>query len=116
MGKVIINGKTFNYTGSLTMINGKFFVDGKEVTDWEDFTKDQKHIDIKVEGDIDRLLVDNCNSVTITGNCNRVKTVSGDVEIGGDVDGDVESVSGDIDIAGKVSGDVKTVSGNIRHK
>lgn len=93
MGKVIINGKTFNYTGSLTMNNGKFFVDGKEVTDWGDLTKDQKHIDIKVEGDIDRLQVDNCNSVTITGNCNRVKTVSGDV------DGDVESVIGDIDVS-----------------
>ena len=116
MGTAIINGKKINYTGTLTVINGKFFVDGKEVTDWESITKDQKHIDIKVEGDIDRLQVDNCDSVTITGNCNRVKTVSGDVEIGGDVDGDVESVSGDIDISGNVSGDVKTVSGNIRHK
>ena len=116
MGKVIINGKTFNYTGSLTMINGKFFVDGKEVTDWEDLTKDQKHIDIKVEGNIERLQVDACDSVTITGNCNKVKTLSGDVEIGGDVDGDVESVSGNIDIFGNVGGDVKTVSGDIRRK
>ena len=112
MGTAIINGKKINYTGTLTVINGKFFVDGKEVTDWESLDKDQKHIDIKVEGDIDRLQVDDCDSVTITGNCNKVKTVSGDVEIGGDV----ESVSGNIDISGNVSGDVKTVSGNIRHK
>ena len=116
MGKVIINGKTFTYTGRLTVINGKFYVDGKEVTDWESLAKDQKHIDIKVEGDIDRLQVDECDSVTIMGNCNSVETISGDVEIGGNVDGDVESVSGDIDISGNVSGDVKTVSGNVRHK
>lgn len=116
MAKVIINGKTYTYTGSLTVFDGNFYVDGKKVTDWESLTKDQKHIDIKVEGDIDRLQVDTCDSVTITGSCNRVKTVSGDVEIGGDVDGDIESVSGDIDVHGNVGGDVKTVSGNIRRK
>lgn len=115
MGKVTVNGKTFKYDGTLTMINGRFFVDGKEVKDWESLTKDQKHIDIKVEGNIDKLQVDTCDIITITGNCNKVKTVSGDVEIGGDVEGDVESVSGDVDIHGKVAGDVKTVSGDIRH-
>ena len=116
MGKVIINGKVFNYTGRLTVVNNKFFVDSKEITDWESLEKDQKHIDIKIEGDVERLLVETCDNLYIEGNCNRVKTVSGDVEIGGDVDGDVESVSGDISVSGSVSGDVKTVSGNIRRR
>lgn len=115
MSKIIINGKTHTYKGSLTVINGKFFVDGKEVTDWSELEKDQQHIDIKIEGDVERIQVDTCDTISITGNCNRVKTVSGDVEIGGDVDGDVESVSGDIN-CGNVSGDVKTVSGDIRRK
>lgn len=116
MGKVTINGKTFQYTGTLTMINGRFFIDGKEVTDWKSLTKDQKRIDIKIEGDVERLQVDTCDNLYIEGNCNKVKTVSGYVEIGGNVDGDVESVNGGIEIQGNVSGDVRTVSGNIRHK
>lgn len=115
MGTIIINGKRFNYSGSLSIINGKYFVDGKEVKDWNEFTKDQKTINISIEGNVDKLTVDCCETVTITGNCGKVKTTSGDIEIGGNVDGDVESVSGDIE-CGNISGDAKTVSGNIRRR
>ena len=115
MGKIIINGKVFNYTGRLTVINNKFFVDGKEITDWESLEKDQKHIDIKIEGNVDRIEVEACDKFSIDGNCNRIETVSGNVEVQGDVNGDVETVSGNINVNGSVSGDARTVSGDIRH-
>lgn len=116
MGSIVINGKRVNYTGTISFENGRFFLDGKELEDLESLTKDQKHIEIKVEGDIDRLQVDTCDNLYIEGSCNKVKTVNGEVEIGGNVFGDVESVNGEIEIHGYVSGDVKTVNGNIKRK
>ncbi len=115
MGTIIINGKKVNYQGSLTVINGKYFVNGNEVTDWNELTKDQKQISIEIHGDVDKLDIECCDTVTITGNVKKVKTISGDIEIHGNVEGDVESVSGSID-CGNVGGDAKTVSGNIRRK
>ena len=116
MSQIIINGKVFKYNGRLTVIDNKFFVDGKEITDWESLEIDQKHIDIKIEGEVERIQIDTCDNLHINGNCNRVKTVSGDVEVKGNVDGDIETVSGDVEVYGSVSGDVRTVSGDIRHR
>lgn len=116
MGSIVINGKKVNYTGTISIENGRFFLDGKELKDLESLTKDQKHIEIKVEGDIDRLQVDTCDNLYIEGSCNKVNTVNGEVEIGGNVFGDVESVNGYIEIHGYVIGDVKTVNGNIKRK
>lgn len=116
MGSIVINGKRVNYTGTISIENGRFFLDGKELKDLESLTKDQKHIEIKVEGDIDRLQVDTCDNLYIEGSCNKVNTVNGEVEIGGNVLGDVESVNGYIEIHGYVIGDVKTVNGNIKRK
>ena len=115
MGAIVINGKRFQIKGNLSIINGRYFVDGKEVKDWSEFTKDQKVINITIEGDVQKLDVDCCETVHINGNCGKVKTTSGDSEVGGNVDGDVQTVSGDID-CGNVGGDASTVSGNIRRK
>lgn len=115
MGTIVINGKKFHYEGSLTIINGRYFVNGKEVKDLEELTKDQKQINIEIHGDVEKLDIDCCDQITITGNVKKVKTTSGDVEINGNVDGDVESVSGSID-CGDVGGDARTVSGNIRRR
>ena len=46
------------------------------------------------------------------GNVNTINTVSGDIEISGNIGGDVKSVSGDIK-AKTISGNCKTTSGDI---
>lgn len=115
MGTIVINGQRFRYNGSLSIINGKYFVDGKEVKDWSELTKDQKEINITIEGDVNKLDVDCCDRIYVKGNVGKVKSTSGDIEVEGDVDGDVQTVSGDIS-CGNVGGDASTVSGNIRRK
>jgi hypothetical protein len=103
---VTINGSTF--TGrNITVVNGQVIVDGV------DRTPDSKNITISVTGDVSSLKVDVCNLITIAGNCGDVETVSGSVEVAGQVNGDVESVSGSIR-CGAIAGKASTVSGNIR--
>ena len=53
MGTISING--VNYSGNNIIIsNGKVVINGKDVT------PDSKEINIKVEGNIDKLVVDSC--------------------------------------------------------
>lgn len=106
--RISINGTTYN-GNSVTIINGKVIVDGK------DMTPDAKNIDIRVVGDISKLSVDICDSLTVTGNVNDLNTVSGDVSIGGDVSQNVKTVSGDVK-CGNIGGKVTTVSGDIKNK
>lgn len=115
MNTIVINGNRFHYNGNLSIINGKYYVDGKEVKDWSEFTKDQKEISITIEGNVNKLDVDCCDMIHVNGNVGKVKATSGDIEIEGNVDGDVQTVSGDI-CCGNVGGDASTVSGNIRRK
>lgn len=115
MGVIVINGKRHTYTGSLSIVNNEFFVNGKKVTDWNDIEENQKHIDIKVEGNVEKIDIDCCDTLSVKGNVGKVRTTSGDIEISGDVDGDVQTVSGSV-YCGNVDGDVQTVSGDIRHK
>lgn len=105
MSSFKING--LNITGNnVTVKNGNIIIDGKDVT------PDAKLINIEVSGDVGELIVDTCEKINITGNAQKIKTASGDVEIGGDVNGDVESMSGDINCE-NVEGDVHTSSGDI---
>ena len=106
MGTIRVNGMSISGS-NISITNGKIIVDGK------DMTPDQKEIKIEVIGDIDTLSVDACNEVSVKGNIGKLKTMSGDVEVTGDVTGDVSSMSGDIR-CGNISGSVKTMSGNIK--
>lgn len=115
MGVIVINGQRFQYNGSLSIINGRYFVDGKEVRDLSELTKDQKEVNITIDGDINKLEVDCCDRIYVKGKVGKIKSTSGDIEVGGDVEGDVQTVSGDIN-CGNISGDASTVSGNIRRK
>lgn len=102
---VNINGKS--YSGrSVIISNGKVVIDGVDVT------PDAKHIDIIVEGDIDKLDVDLCDKLMVKGNVNTLTSTSADVECG-DVTGSVKTVSGDIE-CGNVGGDVTTTSGDVK--
>lgn len=109
MNTVTVNGKTFVHNGSISISNGKVIVDGKDIT------PESKNINIIVNGNIDRIKVDSCDHVTVTGNAESVETMSGDININGDVNGFVKSMSGDIK-CGHVSGKVSTMSGDIKNK
>lgn len=108
LNTVIINGKTYTGHGSITVINGRVTIDGKDVT------PDAKDIRIEVNGNVESLSVDACNSINVTGNVGDISTQSGDVKCG-DVTGSVQSMSGDVR-CGNVKGNVKTMSGDISHQ
>lgn len=109
MTQVIVNGSVINGSGNIIVSKNKIFVDGVDVT------PDSKEINISVNGNIDTIKVDNCNKFTVEGSVKQISTMSGDVEITGDVDGNVKTMSGDVD-CGNIQGSVSTMSGNIKHK
>lgn len=107
MSSVIINGKT--YVGNNIIVsNGKIMIDGKNIT------SDDKVINITVNGDIDSLKVDTCNKLELIGNVTSINTVSGDVDINGNVNGSIQTVSGDVN-CNNVGGSINTLSGDIKH-
>ena len=91
---------------SVTITNGKVIIDGKSVD------CDEREISIVVEGNLEKLNADVCSTVTVKGSTGSIKTMSGDVEIGGDVKGSVKTMSGDVE-ASKIEGSVSSMSGDI---
>ena len=108
MSSITINGMNFS-GNNITITNGKVIIDGKSQT------FESKEINISISGNIEKLEVDSCEKVSVIGNVETLKTISGDVEISGIVNGSVQTVSGDVK-CGKISGDVKTVSGDIKNR
>jgi hypothetical protein len=108
---VNINGVVVTNARSMSIKNGVITVDGKEID-----TKDAKQITIEVVGDLKDLNADVIERITVHGNVDTVKTMSGDIDVEGNVDGNVNSMSGDIKVGGTVSGNVSTMSGDIRHR
>ena len=107
---IIINGKTIiTNGGSIQVGNGKIIIDGV------DMTPDSKEINIEVVGNVETLEVDTCNKVKITGDVKSVKSHNGNIDIGGNVSGDVSTHNGNID-CGDVQGSVTTRNGNIKHR
>lgn len=105
------NGKVTSIKGgTISIINGKVFADGAEVKDLTPSRR--KNINITIQGDVERLEVEYCNTISVTGNAKRVHTLNGDIEIKGDVDGDVHTNCGSI-TCGNVEGDCHTNMGNI---
>ena len=107
--RVIIGG------GTITIVNGKVTVDGKPISEFETENGDEKVVNITIEGSVEHLEVEYCDSIKITGDCKRVKTNNGDIEIGGDVNGDVHTNMGSI-TCGNVEGDCHTNMGSIYRK
>lgn len=103
-----VNGKS--YTGNNICVNGnKIIIDGEELK------TDSKTINISINGNTDKISVDQCDKITVTGHVNDLKTMSGDVEITGDVKGSVKTMSGDV-YCGDIAGSITTISGDIRYK
>lgn len=115
MNIVTINGKTYKVEGKVSIVNGTIFVNGKKFQNYEESEKDEKVINIAIEGDVEKIDVDACDSITVSGSVKNIKTMSGDVEIHGDVNGDVKTMSGDVD-CGNVAGDVSSMSGDIKRR
>lgn len=108
-----INGNIVggNISGrDIIISNNRVIVNGKDVT------PDAKEINITVEGAVDKLEVDACNSLKINGNCGSVKTTSGDVDLTGDITGSVQTTSGDVEAGGSIGGSVSTTSGDIKSR
>ena len=109
MNTISINGMTIQGSGKVVISNGKIMVNGKDVT------PDSKEINIVINGDVEKLEVDCCNKVEVIGSVKNIKTQSGDVEVTGDVDGNIQTMSGDVD-CGMIGGSVSTMSGNVKHR
>lgn len=109
MNTIKINGNSISYNGSIVVSNGKVTVNGVDVT------PDAKEINIVVEGDTDKIQVDACNSFNVSGSVGSIKTMSGDVDVHGDVTGSVQTMSGDVD-CGNIGGSVSSMSGDIKQR
>ena len=108
-GTVIIGGNIKNSSiegNSVSIINNKIFVDGKEIE------TEEKVINIIVEGNLDKLEVDCCNSIKVNGVTKDVEVSNGNITINGDVKGNVNNINGNI-IAKAINGNCKTINGDI---
>lgn len=110
---LVINGDCVRnkVINTMTINGGRIFVDGKPLSEL-DVVEDDKVINITIEGDVERLEVDYCSKIEVKGNARRVKTGSGDIDISGDVTGDVHTNMGSI-TCGNVEGDCHTNMGSI---
>lgn len=105
--QVNINGS--KYSGKNVRIeNGKVYVDGNLV----ESDKDDKVINILIEGNVDRIDVDYCNNLVVDGDVNNLESVSGAVKAN-TVKGNVQTTSGKVEVSGNVEGNVQTVSGKV---
>ncbi len=111
MSIISINGVTITGNSKSVIIsNGKIIIDGKDVT------PDSKEINITVNGNIEQLKADSCNTITITGDVKTIQTQSGSVDVTGSINGSVSTMSGSVDCGGDIGGSVSTMSGNVKYK
>jgi hypothetical protein len=105
VSNIIING--VRYTGNNIVVkDNKVVIDGVETRSYANA------VTITVEGDVEELHVDCCDSLIVNGNVNNLTTQSGDVECR-DVTGNLNLTSGDVE-CGNVGGSIQTVSGDIK--
>lgn len=102
---ITING--VRYSGNnISINNNEVRIDGVNVT-----PKDTLNVNIIVDGNIES--IEGAADVKVLGDADSVSTLSGDVEIGGNVNKNVKTMSGDVKVDGHISGNVKTMSGDI---
>lgn len=99
MGTVInFNGVSYETTGSLSLKNGKIYVDGKEL--------DSKNVfGSSVSSNTD---------ISIIGNVESIQTTNGDITVNGNVT-DITTTNGDVE-AHTIYGNIKTTNGDIKTK
>lgn len=104
---VIINGKQIQANGTISVINNKIYIDGKDIT------PDAKEINIQVNGNINELKIDVANKLLIQGNVTNLQSTSADIQIKGNVLQNIRTTSGDVKCE-QVLGNIKTVSGDVK--
>ena len=94
MNTININGKTYNAPDgcSVSVKNGEVYIDGKLIDD----SPSKTHIEI-----------------TVIGDCKEVTTDAGNINIKGNVEGNVVSDAGNISVEGYVNGNVTIDTGNV---
>ena len=107
MANIKINNNSY-IGNSVTIVNGVITVDGKN------YTPNDKVITITVEGNINSLSADACNTITVNGEVDTIKTMSGDVHCA-NVTGNIKTMSGDVHCL-DIEGDVTTMSGDIKKR
>jgi hypothetical protein len=121
MSTINVNGKSVRVNGNLSLINGKWFVNGSEVdiNALAEKQEQEQQVTITInlaEGSfIEHLDIDTCKHIVINGTCKRVKTGMGDIEIHGNVDGDVHTNMGSIE-CGNVGGDAHSNIGSVTYR
>lgn len=107
-GNVIrVNGNNICISNGVVTINGKKYTDLNELPD--------KEIKIIVEGNVEELTVDMCESIEVNGSAGNVSTHNGNVTISQGVNGNVRTHNGNV-VCGPVGGSIDTHNGNIIHR
>jgi hypothetical protein len=103
-----INGKSYQ-GNNVSIINNKVYIDGVLQNDSVD--SNSKQIYITIEGNIEKLEVDNCDEIKVNGDVNVLDTKNGNV-VCKNVHGDVTSKNGNI-VCTQINGNVETKNGNV---
>lgn len=103
-----INNKVYN-GNSISISGNKIIIDGIDVT------PESLQVQIIVESNIESIKADTCNTISVTGSVESISTMSGDVEIDGNISGSISTMSGDVD-CNNVGGNISTMSGDIKYK
>ena len=126
MGKIIINGKETNISGTLQYRDGTWYIDGKEVN-LEDLGKEkesltqgnncscpgskEKERTVIVDGNLENLTISSGQcKVIVKGNIEDLVVSSGVVTVEGNVGGDVAVTGGSV-TCGKIGGDLGIFGG-----
>lgn len=102
-GATWINNVKIDGAQSISINNGKVYVDGK---------LSEPSIEIKIEGTVNSIRTGSGN-VSVTGDATAISTSSGDVNCK-DIKGGVKTMSGDV-TCNTITGNVSTMSGDIYH-
>jgi len=123
-GSITLNGVMYTGNSLIVKADGTVIIDGvvqDGAINGYDICID---VDGDVDGDVERIETtssyvscrDASRVETVSGGvyCCDVQTVSGDVDVSGDVLCDIKTTSGDVSVDGSVGGSVTTMSGDIR--
>ena len=107
-GSTCINGVKIEGAQSITIDNGKVYVNGNLQEDLS-----TPSIEIKVEGSVGSINTTSGN-VSVNGEANSINTASGDVHCH-EVKGSVHTMNGDV-TCGDIAGSVNTMNGDVYRK
>lgn len=122
-----INGKKYVFPAgsNISIVNGTIYINGKIWTgdakqnsqlekDLAIAQKIELHIHVDEKDKNKNNVEANAGTVIVHGSVQTLQSVSGDVTVNGDVNGDVQTTSGDIKIGQSVGKSVTSTSGDVQ--